>query len=82
MRPDLVVTPESELIGLGDPPADMLGRAAQASEELSLNHAMERTERPLLLEARQRHGNQAQMAKALGVDQSTIARKMKKHGIP
>ena len=84
----LVVMSEGEMIGLEDLPGEILGRAgkgapASAGEELalSLNQALDRTERTMLLEARQRHGNQAAMAKALGVDQSTIARKMKKHGI-
>jgi PAS domain S-box-containing protein len=82
----LVVMSESELIGLADLPADILGRAdkaalVQAGPEATLGQALEATERSLLQEARQRHGNQALMAKALGVDQSTIARKMKKYGL-
>jgi transcriptional regulator with PAS, ATPase and Fis domain len=48
---------------------------------VTLAQALEHTERTLLLEARQRHGNQALMAKALGVDQSTVARKLKKYGL-
>jgi DNA-binding protein Fis len=35
----------------------------------------------MLLEARRRHGSQALIAQALGVNQSTIARKMRKYGI-
>jgi len=82
----LVVMSESELIGLADLPADILGQAgkaalAQAEPQLTLNQTMENTERTLLQEARQRHGNQALMAKALGIDQSTVARKMKKYGL-
>jgi DNA-binding NtrC family response regulator len=83
----LVVMSESELIGLEDIPPDIMGRAGKAaviangSNQLTLNQAIENTERTLLLEARQRHGNQILMAKALGVDQSTVARKMKKYGI-
>jgi len=83
----LVVMSESELIGLADLPPDILGRAGKAAlvqtgpEELTLNQVLENTERSLLLEARQRHGSQMLMAKALGVDQSTVARKMKKYGI-
>jgi len=82
----LVVMSESELIGLADLPADILGQAgkaalAQAEPQLTLNQTLENTERTLLQEARQRHGNQALMAKALGIDQSTVARKMKKYGL-
>jgi PAS domain S-box-containing protein len=82
----LVVMSETELIGLADLPADILGQAgkaalAQAGPQLTLNQALENTERTLLQEARQRHGNQALMAKALGIDQSTVARKLKKYGL-
>jgi len=82
-----VLIPVQQLAGrLSDLPADILGRAdkaalVQAGPEATLGQALEATERSLLQEARQRHGNQALMAKALGVDQSTIARKMKKYGL-
>ena len=84
----LVVMSEAELIGLADLPPDILGRAGKAAlaqngpAELTLGEALEATERTMLLEARQRFGNQVAMARALGVDQSTVARKMKKYGIP
>jgi len=78
---------ESELIGLADLPPDILGQNGPAAlaqdgpEALTLNQVLDNTERRLLLEARQRHGSQTLMAKALGIDQSTVARKLKKHGI-
>jgi len=83
----LVVMSEAELIGLADLPPDILGRGGKASlvptgpEERTLGEALESTERTLLLEARQRHGNQVAMARALGIDQSTVARKLKKYGM-
>jgi transcriptional regulator with PAS, ATPase and Fis domain len=83
----LVVMSESELIGLADLPPDILGQNGPAAlaqdgpEALTLNQVLDNTERRLLLEARQRHGSQTLMAKALGIDQSTVARKLKKHGI-
>ena len=80
----LVVMSESELIGLADLPPDILGKAGLAPhgpEAQTLNETLERTERTLLMEARQRLGNQMAMARALGIDQSTVARKMKKYGI-
>jgi PAS domain S-box-containing protein len=84
----LVVMSEVELIDLTDLPPDVArgaGRAASAPagwpEEFSLAQAVESTERAMLLRARSRYGNQASVAKALGVNQSTIARKMKKYGI-
>ncbi|MFL5301072.1 MAG: helix-turn-helix domain-containing protein, partial [Anaeromyxobacteraceae bacterium] len=79
---------ETELIDVGDLPRDVVARseksataAAPLPEELTLAQALESTERAMLLEARRRHGNQTRMAEALGVDQSTVARKLKKYGI-
>jgi PAS domain S-box-containing protein len=83
----LVVMSESELIGLADLPPDILGQSGPAAlaqdgpESLTLNQVLDSTERRLLLDARQIHGSQTLMAKALGIDQSTVARKLKKHGI-
>jgi len=84
----LVVMSEAELIDVTDLPPDIVRRAGRAGaapaawpEEFSLEQAVESTERAMLLRARARHGNQAKIAKALGVNQSTIARKMKKYGI-
>jgi DNA-binding NtrC family response regulator len=85
----LVVMSEAELIDLADLPRDVVGRSGKSAaaaagswpEEFTLAQAVESTERAMLLEARQRHGNQTRMAEALGVDQSTVARKMKKYGI-
>jgi len=84
----LVVMSDAELIDLSDLPGDVVDRAGKAGtvpgswqEEFTLPQAVESTERAMLLAARERHGNQTAMARALGVDQSTIARKMKKYGI-
>jgi PAS domain S-box-containing protein len=84
----LVVMSEAELIDLSDLPRDIVGRSGKAGsapgdwpEEFTLSQAVESTERAMLLAARERHGNQTSMARALGIDQSTVARKMKKYGI-
>ncbi|MGA2080459.1 MAG: sigma 54-interacting transcriptional regulator [Holophaga sp.] len=80
----LAVMSDVEMISLGDIPPEIVGKSAlvQArSEDLSLREVLENTERTLLLEARQRHGTQALMAEALGMDRSTIARKLMKYGI-
>jgi PAS domain S-box-containing protein len=84
----LVVMSEAELIDLSDLPPDIVHRSGKGAvppadrpKELTLAQAMESMERAMLLQARERHGNQSRMAKALGVNQSTIARKMKKYGI-
>jgi PAS domain S-box-containing protein len=84
----LVVMSEAELIDVTDLPPDLVRRAGRSAgaptpwpDELSLEEAVESTERALLLRARAKYGNQASIAKALGVNQSTVARKMKKYGI-
>ncbi|MFO0585096.1 MAG: sigma 54-interacting transcriptional regulator [Anaeromyxobacter sp.] len=83
----LVVMSETEVIDRGDLPpnvaaaAETSPAAAAWDDETPLEEALDRTERALLLRARQRYGSQTEMARALGVNQSTIARKMKRHGI-
>jgi len=51
------------------------------SEETSLQQAVETLERNLLAKAQERHRNQAKIAEVLGVNQSTIARKLKRYGL-
>jgi transcriptional regulator with PAS, ATPase and Fis domain len=85
----LAVMSDGEVIGVTELPSDIVsavkGPAAAAPQDwpegITLAQALESTERALLLRARARHGSQARMAEALGVDQSTIARKLKRHGI-
>jgi PAS domain S-box-containing protein len=84
----LVVMSDAELIEVSDLPLDIVSRSGKAAaapagklDVFTLSQAIESTERAVLLEARERHGNQSRMAKALGVNQSTVARKMKKYGI-
>jgi PAS domain S-box-containing protein len=85
----LAVMSDTEVIDVGDLPVDIVGAAAGSSsatsqewpEAMTLAQVLDSTERELLLRARARHGSQARMAAALGVDQSTIARKLKRHGI-
>ena len=49
-------------------------------EELPLRKAMERLESLMIRKALEKHRSQRKAARALGVNQSTIARKMKKYG--
>jgi PAS domain S-box-containing protein len=83
----LVVMSDTEVIDGGDLPPNVAA-ASEASpaavawdDETPLEEALQRTERVLLLRARQRYGSQSDMARALGVNQSTIARKLKRYGI-
>jgi PAS domain S-box-containing protein len=50
-------------------------------ENETLTELTDRVERAALIKARERFGSQKKMAKALGVTQPTINRKMKKHGL-
>ncbi|MBT4287457.1 MAG: hypothetical protein HOD92_08960 [Deltaproteobacteria bacterium] len=51
------------------------------SENETLTELMNRVEREALMTARKKYGSQKNMAKALGVTQPTVNRKMKKHGL-
>jgi len=84
----LVVMSETELIDHADLPSHILGSLKVAapedlhwSEETSLQQAVETLERNLLAKAQERHRNQAKIAEVLGVNQSTIARKLKRYGL-
>ncbi len=85
----LAVMTETEVVDVTDLPPDVLASTAAPSpgppgdwpESATLAQALDSTERSLLLRARTRCGSQARMAEALGIDQSTVARKMKRHGI-
>jgi PAS domain S-box-containing protein len=82
----LVVMSETELIDVADLPAQVVGSSQSGMpddlewpESISLQEALETVERNLLIRARDRYRNQAGIAEALGVNQSTIARKLKRY---
>jgi PAS domain S-box-containing protein len=84
----LVVMTDTESIDVGDLPKVVLHRSWEAGlgegrwpDQVTLKEALESVERSLLLEGRERYGNQTRMATALGIHQSTIARKLKRYGI-
>jgi len=83
----LVVMSDGEVIDRADLPPQIASAATRApspaawEDEITLDEAVARTERALLLRARTRFSSQAEMAKALGVNQSTVARKLKRYGI-
>ena len=84
----LVVMSETEVVGLQDLPAD-IAKADTAEiavgdvwpESITLPQVVESTERSMLAHALKVHGNQFNIAEALGVSQPTIARKLKKYGL-
>jgi PAS domain S-box-containing protein/TyrR family helix-turn-helix protein len=84
----LVVMTETALIDLRDLPGHICKRADEAAgmvggwpEEMRLEQILESVERALLHDSFREYGNQYRMAEVLGVNQSTIARKLKKYGI-
>ena len=84
----LVVMTETDLIDIKDLPAEIAAGGGPAAgpagvwhDEISLQETLDKVERSILEKALAKHGNQVRMAEALGVNQSTIARKLKKHGL-
>ncbi len=84
----LVVMSETELIDVADLPVQVAGsKHAGMPEDMdwpestSLQEAIETVERNLLARARDRYRSQAGIAEALGVNQSTIARKLKRYNL-
>jgi TyrR family helix-turn-helix protein len=82
----LVVMKEGGRVGLKDLPAGIAPRQIGKSPlnffsgEKNLFRILEKFERNVLAEALDTHGTQVKMAAALGVNQSTIARKLRKYG--
>jgi len=84
----LVVMSDTEIIDFQDLPGDIAGQVEDLQglqenwpEGMSLQLVLDRAEKALLLQTLKRCGNQTKMAEVLGVNQSTIARKLKKHGL-
>jgi transcriptional regulator with PAS, ATPase and Fis domain len=84
----LVVMSETELIDLKDLPNDIVPRIEEVPfettewmKDMTLQQAINTLEKKMLSKTLKLHGNQRHMAAALGVNQSTIARKLEKHGL-
>ncbi len=84
----LVVMSETELIDLQDLPGDITVHAKETGSNLgawpdamTLQQAVDSVERSLLAQALEKYDNQCQVAEALGVNQSTISKKLKRFGL-
>ena len=86
----LVVMADGEIIDLQDLPAHISHHATPDRKDLvsttlpqnlSLTEALNRIEKQILEQAKTTHRNQCDIAKALGINQSTVARKFKKHNL-
>jgi PAS domain S-box-containing protein len=84
----LVVMTETETIDSDDLPATIRQESEPAGvtelawkNGMTLQESLDQVEKSLILQVRQRFRSQTEVAAALGVNQSTIARKLKKHGL-
>ena len=84
----LVVMSDTEIVDYQDLPGDIVNHVDNLQvlqenwpEGMSLQLVLDRAEKTVLAQSLKRYANQSKMAKALGVNQSTIARKLKKHGL-
>ncbi|MCK5913266.1 MAG: Fis family transcriptional regulator, partial [Desulfuromusa sp.] len=84
----LVVMAETELIDLPDLPIQVTSNTQEKQFPIdripsgtSLQQTLDQVEKNLLKKALQQFDNQTEIAVALDVNQSTIARKLKKHGL-
>jgi DNA-binding NtrC family response regulator len=84
----LVVMAETDVIDVVDLPGQIETQATESPlavgclpSGLTLQQTLEQVERSMLEHARNLMANQHEMAQALGVNQSTVARKLKKYGL-
>ena len=85
----VVVMSEMEIIDRHDLPRDVTAHTKNTEgdwgpwpAQMTLEQVLQSVERAHLLDALQRHRNQSQIADALGISQPTVARRMKKYGLP
>lgn len=78
----MVVVSSHEYLEAGDIPwLRPAEKTEEAEEKLTLGEMMAATEREILINAKKKYGSSRKIAEALGSEQSTIVRKMKKYGI-
>jgi DNA-binding NtrC family response regulator len=85
----MVVMSEMEIIDRHDLPSEVTARSKETGSpwgpwptQMTLDQVLQSVERAYLLEALKRYRNQSQIAHAMGVSQPTVARRMKKYGLP
>lgn len=80
----MLVMADGEVIDIQDLPQNIVSNITHGplrSEQMTLQQAIDSFERSILIESMEEHGNQYRVAEALGVNQSTVARKLKRYGI-
>lgn len=85
----VVVISEMEIIDRQDLPRDVTARTKIVENtwgpwpaQMTLDQVLQSVERACLLDALKVHKKQSQIAKKLGISQPTVARRMKKYGLP
>lgn len=80
----MLVMADGEVIDIQDLPQNIvtnISHGPSRSEQMTLQQAMDSFERSILVDSMEEHGNQYRVAELLGVNQSTVARKLKRYGI-
>jgi TyrR family helix-turn-helix protein len=85
----LEVMSEMEIIDLQDLPREVLTHTKEVDNawgpwpyQMTLDQILQSVERAHLLDALQLYRSQTQIAHALGISQPTVARRLKKYGLP
>jgi PAS domain S-box-containing protein len=85
----MVVISEIKIIDLQDLPRDVIAKTEKTADfwgpwpsQMNLDQIRQSVERAVLLDTLTVSKKQSQIAKALGISQPTIARRMKKYGLP
>ncbi len=80
----ILVMTDGDVIDIQDLPQKIAGSSSHSNlpaERLTLQQSMESYERSLFVDAMGEHGNQYKVAAVMGINQSTVARKLKRYGI-
>ncbi len=82
----LVITTKGKIIGPDNLPSYIYEHSRRPgeiniSQNSNLQDALDEVEKQILSDAREKHSTTREMAKALGVSQPTIVRKLTKHGV-
>ncbi len=85
----VVVMSEMEIIDQHDLPGEVSAHWQHAEDvwgswpaQMSLEQVLQSVERAILLDALTVHTNQSKIARKLGISQPTVARRLKKYGLP
>jgi len=85
----VVVMSEMEIITRQDLPRDVIAHTKETWDawdpwppQITLDQVLQSVERAVLLDALKVHKKQSQIAHTLGISQPTVARRMKKYGLP